>query len=121
MVSCTTPGVADRPDTGPGTVNMQEHNDKIIIISNLYSNHSLSCSVSTVSAGSLYGPCSPSIIDCCYLHRVAGEWSESIQHMLSAPLSCSVYNGDTIAVAQSVSSDGSSLVRAGYCSPHYSE
>ena len=23
MVSCTTPGVADRPDTGPGTV--QEH------------------------------------------------------------------------------------------------
>ena len=35
----------------------------------------------------------------------------------------SVYSGGAIAehVAQSVSSDGSSLVRAGYCPPHYSE
>ena len=37
--------------------------------------------------------------------------------MLSAPLSCSVHNGGAIAVAQSVSSDGSSLVRAGYYPP----
>ena len=28
---------------------------------------------------------SPSSIDCCHLHRVAGEWSQSSQHMLSAP------------------------------------
>ena len=35
---------------------------------------------------------SPSSIDCCHLHRVAGEWSQSSQHMLSAPLSCSVHN-----------------------------
>ena len=63
---------------------------------------------------------SPSSIDCCHLHRVAGEWSQSSQHMLSAPLSCSVHNGGAIAVAQSVSSDDSSLVRAGYCPPDYS-
>ena len=36
---------------------------------------------------------SPSSIDCCHLHRVTGEWSQSSQHMLSAPLSCSVHNG----------------------------
>ena len=64
---------------------------------------------------------SPSSIDCCHLHRVAGEWSQSSQHMLSAPLSCSVHNGGAIAVAQSVSSDGSSLVRAGYCPPLHSQ
>ena len=51
------------------------------------------------------------------MYRVVGEWSQSNQRMLSAPLSCSVHNGNAIAVAQSVSSDGSSLVRAGYC-PH---
>ena len=64
---------------------------------------------------------SPSSIDCCHLHRVACEWSQSSQHMLSAPLSCSVHNGGAIAVAQSVSSDGSSLVRAGYCPPLHSQ
>ena len=37
--------------------------------------------------------------------------------MLSALLSCSVHNGGAIAVAQSVSSDDFSLVRARYC-PH---
>ena len=53
---------------------------------------------------------STSIIDCCHLYRVVSKWSQSSQHMLSAPLSCSVHNGGTIAVAQSVSSDGSSLM-----------
>ena len=58
----------------------------------------------------LYSECwtvwsNTSIIDCCRLHRVAGEWSQSSQHILSAPLSCNVHNGGTIAVAQSVSSD----------------
>ena len=64
---------------------------------------------------------SPSSIDCCHLHRVVGEWSQSSQHMLSAPLSCSVHNGGAIAVVQSVSSDESSLVRAGYCPPLHSQ
>ena len=64
---------------------------------------------------------SPSSIDCCHLHRVVGEWNQSSQHMLSAPLSCSVHNGGAIAVAYSVSSDGSSLVRAGYCPPLHSQ
>ena len=64
---------------------------------------------------------STSIIDCCHLHGVACEWSQSSQHMLSVSLSCSVHNGGTIAVAQSVSSDGTSLVWAGYCLPHYTQ
>ena len=64
---------------------------------------------------------STSIIDCCHLYRVVSKWGQSSQHMLSAPLSCSVHNGSTIAVAQSVSSDGSSLLWAGYCSPHYTQ
>ena len=87
--------------------------------------HELLCKILTILQRLHSESCtvwsSPSSIDCCHLHRVAGEWSQSSQHMLSAPLSCSVHNGGAIAVAQSVSSDGSSLVRAGYCPPLHSQ
>ena len=117
IVSWTNPGVADRSDTGPGTATCTgtHTNNATINICSLLTIlqclHSESCTVWS----------SPSSIDCCHLHRVASEWSQSSQHMLSAPLSCSVHNGGAIAVAQSVSSDGSSLVGAGYCSPLHSK
>ena len=112
MVSCTTPEVANRLITGPATV--QEYIDLHILLSFTI----LQC---------FYSECwitvwsSPSSIDCCHLHMVASGWSQSSQHMLSAPLSCSVHNGGAIGVAQSVSSDGSSLMRTGYCSPQYTQ
>ena len=49
IVSWTTPGMADRPETGPGTACIVTHTNKATV------HYSLSCSVSTVRAV-LYGP-----------------------------------------------------------------
>ena len=32
MVSCTTPGVADRSDTGPGTIQEHTHSDYVLSV-----------------------------------------------------------------------------------------
>ena len=113
MVSCITPRVADKLDTGPGTV--QEHinthiecNHSLTILQCL---HSESCTATVWSI--------PSIIDCCHLDRVTGKWSQSSQCLLSIALSCNYNSART--VTQSVSSDGSTLARAGYCPPHYTQ
>ena len=51
IVSCTTPGVADRSDTGPGTVAYKMY------VYEIYNQHSSpSCSVITVSSAYAYGP-----------------------------------------------------------------
>ena len=115
IVSWTTPGMADRSDTGPGTACISY--TKIVTITSLLTIlqclHSESCTVWS----------NPSSIDCCHLHRVASEWSQSSQHVLSVILLIpfNSYNGGAIAVAQSVSSDGSSLVRAGCYTPLHSK
>ena len=110
------PATPDEVDTGAAI-------DGDVFTKVLVSNYALLLSLTILKC--LHSECwitvwsSPFIIDCCNLYRVAGEWSQSRQHMLSAPLSCNVHNGGAIAVAQSVSGDESSLVRAGYCTPHY--
>ena len=66
-VSCVTVVVADRLDTGPGTVYnhacrvVYTCSEYFMYICHLYRLHSPSCSVSTVNAGSLYGPVPPSL------------------------------------------------------------
>ena len=54
MVSCTAPGVADRSDTGPGTVVYKLMHSYVCIQSTC--TRSPSCSVTTVNSLSAYGP-----------------------------------------------------------------
>ena len=61
MVSCTTPGVADRLDTGPGAVE-DTNTENCMGHTGMEYFHLPSCSVSTVRAGELYGPVPPSLI-----------------------------------------------------------